>query len=311
MTATEHDPARMTDALERLEARLAALETGIVQRLAKIEAAVEQAGRRRGYYLGDHTALSVMENGQMLLVDTRSRDIAMRVLATGRWEHNETTAFSRLIRPGDTVFDVGANHGVFALLAGPRCRPGGQVHAFEPNPDLARLITMSTWLNGLQHLVKVHTLAASDAEGEAVLTASEAYSGGGSLRQRRAAAGFAGSEFRSIACRTVRLDGMFPDPTFRIDVMKIDVEGFEGRVLRGMPKLLERSPGLRIVMEFGPQMMKEAGVPATEVAAMLQGLGFSAWGIGPGGALTPMGWDALAEKTQGLQNLVVARERPY
>lgn len=311
MTATEQDPARMIEALERLEERLAALETGIAQRLARIEAAVEQAGRRRGYYLGDHTALSVMENGQMLLVDTRSRDIAMRVLATGRWEHNETTAFARLIRPGDTVFDVGANHGVFALVAGPRCRPGGQVHAFEPNPDLARLITMSTWLNGLQNVVKVHALAASDAEGEAVLTASEAYSGGGSLRPRKAVAGFAGSEFRSIACRTVRLDDMFPDPSFRIDVMKIDVEGFEGRVLRGMPKLLERSPHLRMVMEFGPQMMKEAGVPAPEVAALLQGLGLSAWAIGPGAALTPLGWDALLGKTTGLQNLVIARERPY
>ena len=302
---------RLGEAAERMEARLAALEIGMAQRFARVEAAVKQAGRRSGYYLGDHKALSVMENGQMLLVDTRSRDIAMRVLATGRWEENETTAFARLIRPGDTVFDVGANHGVFALLAGPRCRPGGQVHAFEPNPDLAQLVTMSSWINGLQQVVTVHPLAASDTEGEAVLTASEAYSGGGSLRQRRAATGFAGSEFRAISCRTVRLDDMFPDPAFCINVMKIDVEGFEGRVLRGMPNLLKRSTGLKMVMEFAPQMMKDAGVPAAEVTAILRDLGFSAWVISPGAALRPVGWDVLAKKAQGIVNLVVAREKPY
>lgn len=252
-----------------------------------------------------------MENGQLMLVDTRSRDIAMRVLATGRWEHAETTAFTRMIRPGDRVFDIGANHGVFAVMAGPRVRPGGVIHAFEPNPRLAQLIVMSAGLNGLQQVVKVHEVAASDAAGEAVLTVSEAYSGGGSLRPRRGEQGVAGTPIQAMTVRTVRLDDMFPDPGFTLDVMKIDVEGLEGRVLRGMRGIIERSPQLRMVMEFSAWMMKDAGVPAAEVAAMLQGFGFSAWAIGAEGALAPIAWDALVAKAQGLTNIVVARERPY
>ncbi len=318
MSDTDKDAARLLPAmlarlgaLERIEARLATLETTLTRRLDRLDAAVQQAGRRQGYYLGDHTGLSVMENGQLMLVDTRSRDIAMRVLATGRWEHAEATAFHRMVRPGDTVFDIGANHGVFALLAGQRCKPGGAVHAFEPNPRLAQLITMSSWLNGLQQVIKVHTLAASDAAGEAVLTASEAYSGGGTLRARSSETAFAGAAMTSIACRTARLDDLFPGAGFRVDAVKIDVEGFEGRVLRGMHALLQRSPGVRMVMEFGPGMMAEAGVPAPQVVEMLEGLGLSAWTIGPAGALTPAAWAELAGKEQGMVNLAIAREKPY
>src|SRR5439155_22518055 len=63
--------------------------------------------------------------------------------------------FDRLLRPGDVVFDVGANFGAMTLFAARRVGPGGAVHAFEPQPDLAALVRESAALNGYGN-VRVH-----------------------------------------------------------------------------------------------------------------------------------------------------------
>ncbi len=78
-----------------------------------------------------------------------------------------------------------------------------------------------------------------------------------------------------------------------------------------MRRLLERSPQIRIMMEFGPPMMRSAGVGAPEVVAFLESLDLSAWTIDAEGGITPVAWADLAAQTDGLQNILVAREAPF
>ncbi len=239
-------------------------------------------------YLGDNTAVTFLENGIRILVDTRSIDIGIHLLTLGRWETAYTTLFTRLVKPGDTVIDLGPNHGVYALLAAQIVGPTGRVDAFEPNPRLAKLVDLSLRLNGFASWARVHALGASEAMGTARLVFNDNFSGGGA----------------------VALDDMFADPTYRPDVIKMDVEGHEGRALRGMRRILERSPDVRIMMEFGPAMMRNAGVGAPEVTAFFESLGHSAWTIDDQGGVVPTTWAALAGQTEGLQNILVARQAP-
>ena len=304
---------RLLDRLDRIEGLL----TDQSERQERIERRLEEAiayfavrSNRlvdsQSAYLGDHTAITFLENGIRILVDTRSIDIGIHLLTLGRWETAYTTLFTRLVKPGDTVLDLGANHGVYALLASQIVGPSGRVDAFEPNPRLAKLVDLSLRLNGFAGWAQVHAVGASEQAGTARLVFSDSFSGGGTV----ALSGGADDGRSGVDCRLVVLDEMFADPTYRPDVIKMDVEGHEGRALRGMRRMLERAPGVRIMMEFVPEMMARSGVMASEVAAMLGGIGLRPWMIGQDGALAGMGWDQLLAEASGIQNILVARDAP-
>lgn len=302
-----------------LTARLAAMEA----QLTRIEQAVEAMGRRldtlgahlkgrvgrlanaQSIYLGDHTALTFLESGQRLYVDTRSRDIGNHLLSLGRWESGALEAFRRLVKPGHCVLDLGANHGFYSLHAAKLTGPTGRVEAFEPNPRLAELARGSLSMNGYRW-ARLHALAVGDRPGRAMLTLDEDMPGGGFIRE----AGLPARE-KLVPVSVVALDEMFSDPAFTVDVVKMDIEGYEARALRGMTQLLQRSPGVCLLLEFAPQMLAQAGTDAADLIGQCQALGFSAWGLNARGELSPLSWEALLAETGGIQNILVSRQIPY
>jgi FkbM family methyltransferase len=296
---------RVLDRLDRMEARLERIERRLEEAIAYFAVRANRTLDSQATYLGDHTAVTFLENGIRILVDTRSIDIGIHLLTLGRWETPYTTLFTRLLAPGQTVLDLGANHGVYALLAAQAVGPSGRVHAFEPNPRLAHLVDLSLRLNGFGGWAEVHAVGASDSAGTARLVFLDAFSGGGAV-----AAGEDAAAQPGVDCRLVVLDEVFADPAFRPDVVKMDVEGHEGRVLRGMRRMLERSPGVRLMMEYAPAMMARSGVPAAEVIGLLSGLGLRAWMIDDEGGLAAVGWEALAAMPGGIRNILVAQEAP-
>ncbi len=294
------------DNQEPLLRRIGDLERQIGQLTARIEEIAGYYGARvnhlvgsQSVYLGDHTALTFLESGHRIYVDTRSVDIGSHLLMYGRWEDNYAQAFKRLIKSGETVFDLGANHGFYTLLAAASTGPAGKVHSFEANPRFAQLANMSAQVNGFGGYVKVHQVAVGQKEGEAVLSFNHEFSGGGSL--------FGGRHQETVACRVVSLDEMFPAPEFLVDVIKMDIEGAEGQALFGMRKLLERSVNVRIMLEFAPEMLLGSGVTPAEAIGLLRELGFRAWEIDAESNLHQADLESLAKATNGLQNLVFSR----
>ncbi|WP_376088377.1 FkbM family methyltransferase [Roseomonas sp. CCTCC AB2023176] len=254
-------------------------------------------------YLGDHVALTFLDDGQRIYVDTRDVGISSHLLSYGRWEPQYVSLFRRLVRPGARVLDLGANQGVYTLIAASASAPGGEVHAFEANPHLAQLTTRSVQINGHGARAHVHALAVGEAEGVAHLSFDDAWSGGGSVRD----AGGGGT----TACRVVALDDVFADGSFTVDVIKMDVEGSEGRALRGMRQLLTRSVGVVMMIEFAPEMLAGMGTPAPDVTALLAGLGFRAWTIRDDATLEVASWSDLAALREGVRNILVSRHDPF
>src|SRR5437762_1103185 len=85
------------------------------------------------------------------------------------YEPETQQALRKLIRPGMTVFDVGANSGYFTLLMADRVGPAGRVYSFEPHPANFELLLSNIQANSLAH-VHAFKLALSDRRGEAVLS---------------------------------------------------------------------------------------------------------------------------------------------
>jgi FkbM family methyltransferase len=295
---------RIGEALNRLS-RLEVVERRLEEAIAYFAARSNRLVGSQSIYLGDHTAVTFLCNGLRILVDTRSIDVGIHLLTLGEWEPNYMALFDKLLKPGDTVLDIGANHGVYALHAALAVGPKGRVHAFEPNPRLARLVDYSLKLNGFGDYATLHPFGVSDTARSAKLLFSDAFSGGGAITNENSNANQQG-----VDCRLVALDELFSDTSIKIDVIKMDVEGHEGLALRGMRDVLARSPNVKIMMEFGPEMMARAGLSAQEILSMLENLGFVMWVIGDQGKLHATTPSELLVSTKNIQNILLAREMP-
>ena len=176
--------------------------------------------------------------GHTLPVDV-SRSSAHRLLyLEGERFVAERHLLHQLLRPGMRVADVGANIGYYALLFAAAVGPGGQVSCFEPEPDnLAELGRTLAW-NRLAN-VRVFPVAVGEADGEVLLARG--------VNGTVAAQGpTPGPEAVAVPLR--RLDTLLPEG---VDLLKMDVEGYEGRVLDGAERLLREHRPI-IFLELHP-----------------------------------------------------------
>ena len=302
--------------VERMLADIDGRLRRIEETLNRLTAAHGQLGRAmnatlfsQSVYLGDHRALTFLQNGQKMFVDTRSVDVGTHLLLDGWWGPDYVTAFGRLLKPGQCVLDIGANHGVYALVAARRVGPRGRVIAFEPNAQLCDLIRASVSVNGLEKIVEVVQCAVGDADGEATLEFDEHWAARGRVRSGVEAPAMAGgAAARSERVRCVALDSFFANADRPVDLVKMDVEGSEGPVLDGMKRLVERSPHLRIMMEFCPSMLATHPRDAGFVIEFLESRKFMAWAIESDGNVKPVSWSGMSSEPDVVRNVIASRE---
>jgi len=252
-------------------------------------------------YLGDHTALTYLSNGQRAFVDTRSRDVGVYLLHGGEWEANYTAAFRRMLRPGARVVDVGANLGWYTLIAAPIVGATGRVYAIEPNPVLAQLVHASVRTNGFGDWAQVLQVAVGDVPGVVDLIAEPAMPGGGFIRPFHPETQDTPSQATRVAA--LPLDSLLAREAAPIDVVKMDIEGWEGMALRGMAATFDRSPGMRLLVEWGPAQ-DDTPAPRAETAAWLAARGYRCFRVADDGGLLADSWDAAVAERH-LINLVL------
>ncbi len=169
------------------------------------------------------------------------------------------------LRPGSVFVDVGACLGLYAVAAARRCGPQGRVFAFEPEPSLYELLVENLSVNRLDRAVHALAFAVGDQDGNVAFRA-----GRGAESQVVPAAD---ATDRAVPC--VKLDSVL-DGT-NVDIMKIDVEGYEDFVLTGAQTLLSddaRAPSV-VFIEVHPQAWPAFGVSGESVLARLERLGYS------------------------------------
>ncbi len=184
-------------------------------------------------------------------------------------------AFLGLVRPGDVVFDVGANLGyytvLFSYLAGPR----GEVHAFEPVPATFERLRESLAREQRFPNVRVRRTAVGDREGSAVLFQPGSDHGQASLARHAEGSWSAGPAVTEHESPLITLDGYARENGVRrIDFLKCDVEGAELAVLRGAAGLLERHHPV-LHLEVYPAWTRDFGYGPGEIADLVRGLGYS------------------------------------
>ena len=178
----------------------------------------------------------------------------------------ERTLFQRWIRPGMVVVDVGANLGLYSLLFSKLVGSSGSVIAFEPEPDMFEALARNCERNAAGNIVLVNQ-ALGSTPGTALLSRSLVHGG-----DNRLALGHKAGFSRMVPVQVVTLDEAIGQR--RVDFIKIDVQGWEGEVFRGMEGVLANNPDLQIYFEFWPRGLTNAGSSPAELLGRLRDRGF-------------------------------------
>lgn len=196
-------------------------------------------------YLGDDTILCRVLGNYLLYGDTKDIGIVPHLCLNGFWEPWVTLAMLRVLRPGWHCLDVGANHGYYSLVMASLVGTSGQIVALEPNTKLAHLVSKTLEVNGFADRATAVAKAVSDRSGEMVqLVIPTGHTGHASLHYVPTATD------QVMQVETITIDQMTADWT-RTDLIKIDVEGAEYAVWRGMQQTIQRHPNIVIILEFG------------------------------------------------------------
>lgn len=179
----------------------------------------------------------------------------------GTYEPEQTAEFVRAVRPGATVYDIGAHYGYYSLLASSLAGESGRVIALEPSPRNLDVLRTHIRLNRVTNITVLET-ALSDHAGEARFD-NRAGSGVGHLSPE----GPITVKLSTLAA----LSKDFPPP----NVMKIDVEGAEEAVLAGGRETLARSKPTIFLSTHGEAL-------AENCSRMLRDLGYSLRELLPG-----------------------------
>ncbi len=163
----------------------------------------------------------------------------------GSYEYHKRRRFEEVVKPGDVVYDIGANVGFYTLLASRLVGPAGRVVAFEPEPRNLAYLRRHLLLNGAANVAVVEA-AVSDREGTLAFLRTENRSTG-RLDQ--------GGD---IAVKSVTLDGFLARGTERPpDVIKMDIEGGELAALTGATGILRGRPTL-FLATHGPELHRRS-----------------------------------------------------
>jgi len=179
----------------------------------------------------------------------------------------EIELLSRLIKPGAQVIDIGANIGFYAEIISNLCGETGKVHCFEPDVINFEYLKKScgqrsnTVLNqkavgAKTELLKFYTSPALNVDHRT----------------------YEPERYESVTeVSAVALDDYLQTHSPKVDVIKMDIQGFEMQALAGMKHCLNENKSILVVSEFWPYGLQKSGSSATAYYQTLQDLGFKIW----------------------------------
>lgn len=169
------------------------------------------------------------------------------------------------VKPGMSVLDIGANIGFYTRLLSESVGSNGTVYAFEPDEDNFRHLTRLT--KTLANVKRVQA-ACGEKSGAATLYRSEKLNVDHHL--------YGGDESREqVGVPMVSVDDYLGEAAGGIGFVKIDVQGYDCFVVKGMERTLARSDNPVIIGELWPYGLLQAGSSADEYLSVLQQWGFA------------------------------------
>jgi FkbM family methyltransferase len=198
--------------------------------------------------------------------------IAREACLTGRSAPAETAALLASLPRGGTFVDVGANWGYFTLAAAHAVGAEGRILALEPDPRVAAELSANVARNGIRHVTVVEA-AASEGAGQAVLAG---YAEGDRNRGVSSLVSRPVGDAESFVVRTAALDDLLDEHGIAsADLVKVDVEGAEEMVLRGMARGLASGRYRGVLLELHPTQHPDPARLGTTIYETMHAAGYT------------------------------------
>ncbi len=219
-------------------------------------------------------------HGSIVVLNPRD-PVVSGALTLGVYEKAETSYFRSVCKPGMIFLDIGANLGYYTALALPVVG-SGRIIALEPDPENFHFLQKTVAANKPARVDCINKAAAGE-NGTLTLYTSSSNRGDNRLYSNELCEG----EVQVDVCT---IDSLLPSlGVDSVDLIKMDVQGFEGHVFRGMRKTLRDSRNLVLLSEFWPFGLESAGTPPLQVLEELEAAGLVLHELTPQGRLTPIG----------------------
>jgi len=223
--------------------------------------------RAGSQFLREHLKSNFVEiDKQKMYLDSSD---SLRLSINDTYEEFETKIVKKIIKPGDVVFDIGANIGYYTLIFAKLVEPSGKVFSFEPEPTNYELLKKNVKINGHTN-VDFFNKAVSNLNQTTKLFLDKKNKGGHSLIN-------AIEDRTSIEIESIRIDDHFKNK--KIDFIKIDIEGFEFEAIKGMSELLKKLSTVKIMTEFNPYLLEKSEIQPEEYLKLLKNLGFTIYNL--------------------------------
>lgn len=198
-----------------------------------------------------------------------------------RQDKREISILKEYIKPGNVILDIGANIGFYTQLLSNLVAKHGKVYSFEP--DLLNFKRLKQNCGRLENVV-LNNKAVSDSTGKIKFYKSALLN-----VDHRTYPGDYYESIEEIDC--VCLDDFLPEGE-KIDFIKIDIQGYETAAFRGMRKILTQNPQVRILSEFWPHGLQQAGENAEALLTLFWEAGFSVFFVTENDfePITPENW---------------------
>lgn len=187
----------------------------------------------------------------------------------GYYEKLPTKLFKRIVKSGDIVIDVGANIGYYSIMASELVGGGsGKILSFEPVPETFKRLSVNVL--SLSD-IKAHQVACGQENGKINI-----YAFGDSITagSRISSPPEVDIPYTTEKVKMIKLDDFIDG---KVDVVKIDVEGYELNVLKGMKKIIINNPNIKILLEVNKDLLIKAATSPQEIFSYLKSFGLSPW----------------------------------
>jgi FkbM family methyltransferase len=194
----------------------------------------------------------------------------------------------RLLLPGDVFLDVGANIGYLSAIAASLVGPTGQVHCFEPVPDYFDRLQKLVELNP-EYNIRVHSLGAGEAVGECKIYVTREPGQNTMVPEYK----YGPEIVSTLDVPVIRLDSYLQERAIeRVAVIKIDAEGFELPILKGLEEYFKKSRHRpAIICEIAPRAYPLMGRKVSELGSYMSQYGYAAHDLIDG--TTPVNLEAI------------------
>lgn len=184
------------------------------------------------------------------------------------YEPRTRRVFEQIVKRGMAVVDVGAHIGYYSLLAAKLAGKDGRVWAFEPDPAYYTLLKKNIEVNGLSAIIDPFILAVGNIEKKTTLFLGKS-TGSGVFKTPDITGQTSITDITS-------LDKFFADRDWPpVHVIKMDIEGSEKMALEGMGELLRRNRDLKLIIEFNPYFLENAGTSGEDLLVLLAEFGLN------------------------------------